>query len=469
MTKVRYTSLLAAVLMLILAACGGAEPGDDQEIPDAPTTEAAATEEPADTDAPATTAPEDTEAATSAPGSTTAESEPDDGAGGEAPDEIVIGIPASLTGQYEALGRQGLDGLNMFANWVNEEKGGIDVGGTLVPVRVVFGDDRSDLDTSLRLYEQLVQEDEADFMFASYSSSLTLAQAPLAEQLDMVTMAWGASSDDIWNEGFTRTVGVYTPASQYDHTLLEFVTSTEPIAETIAIVHKDDPFTVAEAEGARAKAEELGLEVVFYDAYPAQAADLSPILTQAAGSEPDVMLVVAHFQDGALAARQMTELGIDVAASSFGSGAATTDWWDELGEAAQGTFGPTQWEPNQSVDPAAFEEPNWVGPQITPSEYATMYEEEFGYDPDYRGGLVFHSGLALMAAIEEAGTIETEAVTEAIKGLDIQTLGGGFRVDPETLIQVGHDMLTVQWQDGEKVIVTPAEAATGEAIYPANE
>lgn len=466
-SRLRIWSILA-VIALVLAACGGGD--GDQELPDAPTTEAAAeatdtTEAATDTTEAMTETSEATTTAGDAATTTAAAADGD----GEVPDEIVIGLPASLTGEFEALGQQGLDGLNLFADWVNEEQGGIDVGGTMVPVRVVFGDDRSDLDTSQRLFEQLVQEDGAHFMFNSYSSGLTLAQGPLAERLDVVAMAWGASADDIWNEGFTRIVGVYTPASQYDHTLLEYVTSTEPVAETVSIAYKEDPFTVAEAEGARAKAEELGLEVVFFDSYPAEATDLTPILTQAAGSQPDVMLVVTHFEDGALAARQMEELGINVAASSFGSGAATTAWWDELGEAAQGTFGPSQWEPTQSVDTAAYEEPNWVGPQISPSEYAEMFAAEYDYEPDYRGGLVFHAGLALMSAIEEAGTIETEAVIEAFKGLDIQTFGGGFRLDPDTLNQVGHAMTTVQWQDGDKVIVTPEEAATGEAIYPANE
>jgi branched-chain amino acid transport system substrate-binding protein len=264
-------------------------------------------------------------------------------------------------------------------------------------------------------------------------------------------------------------VGVYAPASQYDHSLLDFVAQADPAAQTVSIVYKDDPFTVAEAEGARAKAEELGLEVTYFDKYPATATDLSPILTQAWGPQPDVFLVVAHFQDGALGARQMQELGIDPRASSFGSGAATTEWWDELGEAAQGTFGPAQWEPSQAIDEAAFDEPNWVGPELTPSEWAQQFEERFDYEPDYRAGLSFGSGLALMAAIEEAGSIETEAVIEAVKGLDIQNMGGGFRVDPETLMQVGHDILTIQWQDGEKVIIAPEEAANGSAIYPANE
>jgi len=447
MKQRRHTSLAPALaLAMLLAACGG-EPGG-QELPEAPTT------------GPTTVG----ETTTTAAGATTEATE-----GTELPEEIVIGLPASLTGQYEALGRQGLDGLNMFADWVNNELGGIDVGGTQIPVRIVFGDDRSDKDTALRLFEKLVQEDGANFMFASYSSGLTLAQAPLAEQLDVVTLAWGASSDDIWEQGFTRMVGVYTPASQYDHSLLDFLVAADPPAQTISIAYKDDPFTVAEAEGARDKAEELGMDVLFFDKYPVEATDLSPILIQAWGADPDVLLVVAHFQDGALAARQMQELGIDPMASSFGSGAATTGWWDELGEAAQGTFGPAQWEPTQGVDPAAYEMDSWVGPQVSPTEFTQQFAEEFGYEPDYRGGLSFHSGLALMAAIEAAGSLDTQAVIDAFKELDIQTMGGGFRVDPETLIQVGHEMVTIQWQDGEKVIVAPAANANAEAIYPANQ
>jgi branched-chain amino acid transport system substrate-binding protein len=433
-------------LSMVLTACGG---DGGQELPEAPTTTGG-------------------EEATTI---TTGEEEPTttEGTAEELPEEIVIGIPASLTGEFEALGKQGLDGLNMWAEWVNNEKGGIDVGGTMLPVRIVFGDDRSDLDTSLRLFEKLVQEDGAHFMFASYSSGLTLAQAPLTEQLDVATMAWGASSDEIWEQGFTRVVGVYTPATQYDHSLLEFVAEAEPAAETVAIVYKDDPFTVSEAEGAQAKAEELGLEVVFFDRYPVEATDLSPILTQAWATEPDVMLVSAHFEDGALAARQMDELGITPMAASFGSGAATTDWWNELGESAQATFGPAQWETSQAVDPEAFDADNWVGPQITSEEFTAQFAEQFGYEPDYRGGLVFHAGLALMEAIENAGTLDTAAVIEAFKELDIQTFGGGYAIDPETLIQVGHDMVTIQWQDGDKVIVAPSDFANAEAIYPANE
>jgi branched-chain amino acid transport system substrate-binding protein len=385
---------------------------------------------------------------------------------GELPEKLIIGYPASLTGEFEALGRAGRDGLRMFEQWVNEEEGGVDVGGTKIPVEIVFADDRSDKETAIRLFEKFVREDGAQFMMASYSSSLTLAEAPIAEQLRVLTFGWGASSDDIWEQGFTRVVGILAPASLYDQEFLEFVSQADPAAKTIAIVYKDDPFTVAEAEGAREVAEGLGMEVVFFDKYPPEATDLSPILTEAGRSQPDILLVASHFEDGALAARQALELRLEPKAASYGSASATGAWGDELDRAAEDTFGTSQWEPGQEVDPSQFEDPNWRGPQVTPEEWAAQFEAEFGYAPDFRAMMPFHSGVVLKTAIEEAGSLDTEAIRQAIADLEIVTVGGGFDVDPETLIQVGHTMITIQWQGGEKVIVGPEENATGEPVYP---
>jgi hypothetical protein len=44
-------------------------------------------------------------------------------------------------------------------------------------------------------------------------------------------------------------------------------------------------------------------------------------------------------------------------------------------------------------------------------------------------------------------------------------LPGQFQVD-EAGKQTGHIPLTVQWQDGEKLIVTPADFAEGELRLP---
>lgn len=385
------------------------------------------------------------------------------------PEAIVIGYPASLTGRFEQLGKAGLNGLQLFEQWVNDEQGGIEVKDLdrKLPVKIAFADDKSEKETAQRLFEKFIKEDGAHFMMASYSSGLTLSQAPIAETNQVITVGWGAASDDIWEQGFQYVVGPITPSSLYDGSILELLTTLDPKPQRFAVVYKDNPFTTAIAEGTIAQAEELGFEVVFSDKYPEDATDLSPILLRAKEAEPDALFVESHFQDGALAAKQVAEMQFDVDMAAYGSASATTVWAEQLGEAAEYTVGASQWEPNMPIDPALFDDPRWYGPELSPTEWAEWFEGEYEYTPDFRAMQMFASALALKAAVEDAGTLETEAVLESIKQLDLLTTFGRFKVDPETLKQVGHQMVAIQWQEGQKQVIAPPAFKTADVIYPA--
>jgi len=384
------------------------------------------------------------------------------------PEEIVIGYPASLTGKFEQLGKAGLNGLQLFEEWVNTEEGGIEVKdlGRKLPVRIVFADDKSEKETAIRLFEKFIKEDGAQFMMASYSSGLTLAQAPIAEANKILTFGWGAASDHIWQQGFKYVVGPITPSSLYDSTILDLLTTLDPKPKRLAVIYKDNPFTTAIAEGTTARAKELGFEVVFSDKYPEDATDLSPILLRAKDSNPDVLFVESHFQDGALAAKQVAEMQFDIALPVYGSASATTKWADQLGEAAEYTVGSSQWEPNMPIDKALFDDPRWYGPKMSPSEWAEWFKSKYDYTPDFRAMQMFASALALKAAIEKAGTLDTDAVRAAIQELEIITTFGRFKVDPKTLKQIGHSMVAIQWQGGKKVVIAPPEFKTGDVVYP---
>jgi branched-chain amino acid transport system substrate-binding protein len=382
-----------------------------------------------------------------------------------AAEPIVIGYPASLTGQFEQLGQAGLDGLQLYKSWANEE-GGIQVGDQQRPVEIIFADDKSEKETAIRLFEKFVKEDGADFMMASYSSGLTLSQAPVAEANQVITIGWGAASDDIWDQGFSYMVGGITPSSQYDYGILNMLENLDPKPQRLAVVYKDNPFTTAIAEGTIARAQEMGFDIVFQDKYPENATDLSPILLRAQESDPDVLFVESHFQDGALAAKQVAEMEFDVDLPAYGSASATTTWEEQLGEAAQYTVGASQWEPNMPIDEALFDDPRWFGPKMSPQEWADWFEGEYDYTPDFRAMQMFASALAFQAAIEDAGTTDTAAVLDSLKSLDMITTFGHFKIDPDTLKQVGHEMVAIQWQDGQKQVIAPPEFKTADVIYP---
>jgi branched-chain amino acid transport system substrate-binding protein len=67
--------------------------------------------------------------------------------------------------------------------------------------------------------------------------------------------------------------------------------------------------------------------------------------------------------------------------------------------------------------------------------------------------------------IEKADSVNTDKVRSALNELEFMSFYGGWDVD-ETGLQIGHSMVDVQWQDGERVIVWPPAAKTGDVVYP---
>ena len=71
----------------------------------------------------------------------------------------------------------------------------------------------------------------------------------------------------------------------------------------------------------------------------------------------------------------------------------------------------------------------------------------------------------LIEAVKRAGSLDREKIRDAILKLNFNTVFGAFKVDQDGF-QIGHKMVTFQWQDGKKVIVWPEELAAVKARFP---
>ena len=67
--------------------------------------------------------------------------------------------------------------------------------------------------------------------------------------------------------------------------------------------------------------------------------------------------------------------------------------------------------------------------------------------------------------VKRGGTFDPDRVRDVLLALDTVTVFGHYKVDADGF-QVGHKMVTAQWQDGAKVIVWPEELATGKPRFP---
>ena len=372
----------------------------------------------------------------------------------EASNIIRLGAAVSETGKFAREGKDTRSGYNLWLDWVNDEYGGIKVGDDRYSVEIVYYDDEGNPDTVTRLVEKLITEDQVNFLLAPYSSGLTKSASAIAEKYDKIMVAGGASSDSLFTRGFKNLFSMLTPASDYAKSTLKAL--SEGGAKTVVIAHEDTPFPTSVAEGAQKWAEKYGMKVLALETYPKDITDVSAIMSKFKAFNPDVFVGGGHFNDALLFVRSSKELDFNPKAIVITVGPSNPKFAAEMGADANYIFGPTQWESTMSHQDEYFG---------TASEYAERYQAKWGEPPTYQAAGATAAALVLQLAIEKAGSLDTDAVRQAMRELNVETFYGPIQFD-ETGKNTIKPMGSIQILDGQIKVVAPKGAAVAEIVYP---
>ena len=334
-------------------------------------------------------------------------------AGAEA-QSIKIGASLAVTGAVSREGKFVKDGYDIWLDHVNKQ-GGIPVAGKRYKVEMVYYDDESNAQTGARLSEKLISEDKVQFILGPFSSPITMQTSVIGEKYKILTIAPQANAEPIYNRGFKYVFSILPPATKYFKLVLDMAATLQPKPKTVAILALNNPFGLLAAEGARDHAKSLGLEVVYFDKYPAQSTDLSAFLTQVKAKNPDLVIASSFFQESLLITKQSKELKLCPKLQVFSVGPEIPDYQKSLGKDAEYMVGSAWWLPNMG----------WKGRDFGSSQdYATRAKERLGYEPGYHVASGTAAGLLLQMAIEKAGSLDTDAVRNALLGLDVETFWG---------------------------------------------
>jgi branched-chain amino acid transport system substrate-binding protein len=383
---------------------------------------------------------------------------------------LLLGYTASLTGSQNVSSSRQDNGLQLWIDHLNA-MGGFQVGNEMVTFDTVSYDDESSSERVQELYTRLATEDNADFLISPYSSGLTAASSVIAEQYGKVMITTGAASDSTYKLGYTGVYQTYTPASSYLTGALDLLQHVDSAVTRVAFVHENDQFSTDVVTAAKDYAESLGYEVVLFEGYDSGTTDFGSFINKIEAAQPDALLGGGHFQDGSTFARQLYEKQIDLAFVTLLVAPPEPDF-AELGEAAAGIIGPSQWEPlaqftEESAAEAGLE---WFGP--SGEEFVADYIAKYDEEPSYHSAGGYAAGLILQKAIMDAGSYDPEAVKAALDAMDILTFYGRIKFDtsPEAHgLQIGHSMVYIQWQDIDdlhKEVVWPLEGMTADTVYP---
>jgi branched-chain amino acid transport system substrate-binding protein len=420
--------------MLVAASCGSDDTSETTASPAA--------------DATTTTAASAAQDTTTTTAMTEGESEP--GFAGT----IVIGAAVSETGRFSREGKDTRQGYGVWVEWVNNEYGGIKVGDDRYQVELIQYDDEGDADTAALLVEKLINEDEVDFLLGPYSSGLTMSTSAIAEKYGVLMVEGNGASETIFERGFQNIFAVLTPAGNYTQTAIKAL--ADQGAKTMVLAYEDTAFPTSVGQGAIRWAEEYGLEVLAEETYPLNVADVSAIMTKFKDLDPDVFVGGGHFNDALLFVRGAKEVGWTPKGMVITVGPSNPEFAAEVGVDADYILGPTQWESTMSWSD------EWFG---TAAEFAERYEERWGELPSYQAAESTATGLALHLAIELAGSLDTDAVRQALYDLNVDTFYGPIDFD-ETGKNAGKPMGTIQILDGSPQVVAPTEAAVADIVYP---
>lgn len=354
-----------------------------------------------------------------------------------AEDEIKVGVTVSLTGKYAEKGQDQHQGLQMWANDLNAR-------GALLgkKVRVVHYDDKSDRQTSARLYERLITKDKVDLLIGPYSSGLTLAASDVAERHNFPMVAAGAASDKIWERGYKNIFGIETPATRYMNLLVGF--AKEQGLSRIALFYAGTEFPRDVAAGVRARASELGLEIVFDEEYPKNSTGFARLIERIRSSNADIVIGGTYFDDSVAFVRQAKELNLRPKAFVFTVGPALAEFGEALGSDAEGILGVVQWIRSDGL-PGGY-------------DFSFRYRALYGRNPGHHVAYGYGAGQVLEAAVRLAGSVDRDRVRGQLAEMKFRSLLGHYRVD-ETGKQIANETRVIQWQDGRRRLILPERMA----------
>jgi branched-chain amino acid transport system substrate-binding protein len=373
-------------------------------------------------------------------------------------EDLVIGVPMSITGSQSKEGALAKQGYDMWQQWINNQ-GGIDVKGTKHKVKLVYEDDQSKPDISAQLTQKLITEEKAQFLLGPYGSSTTNTDAVVAERNGIPMVEGNGAAQAIFEHGYKYVFGVLSPANKYLTGVLDMAASLTPKPTTVAMLSADDSFSLEVAKAVTDYAPGKGFTIVYNDRYPNGSTDLSGLVANAKAKSADIVLNSGHLQEAIAINKAAKDLKLDAKMFAYSVGPSTPDFITSLGKDADYVFGGSQWTPQVKYTPSFY---------LSVQDYVTAYKKMFGTneDPDYHVAESTAACLALQKAIQNAGSLKPDRVRDALASLDVMTFFGQIKFDTRG-INVTKPMVVEQIQSGKHHTVWPADVADAKPMYPA--
>ena len=376
--------LLALVMVLSLAACGG---GGSEET-------------------------EATEAAEAAASNS---------------DVIYFGMSTPITGNNAEGGVMMTVGAQLAIDDINAAGG---INGKKVELKIM--DNKSDTKESPEIARKFVQDQEVLAVCGDYASGQSMAAAPVYEEggLVQISPTSSASGFPVMGDYQFSVAGI---ASDESPSYVQKVLVETYKVQRFAIIYANSDWGVEVADTIKALAEEAGIEVVAFESYMEGDKDFSAVLSKIRQAEPDHLLLACQYTEGGLIVNQVKQMGWDIMMSTQGS-LTQPSFCDLVGEANVA-----------GIASAIFTEENPDGYEF--AQRFVAHPDSGGIQPSMRASFSYDAIMLLAEAAKQCGDDLTRANLRdkliAIKDFPA-VAGGTISFEPEGYAHRVYNVVSIQ-------------------------
>lgn len=369
-----------------------------------------------------------------------------------AQDVIKFGAPLPLTGPLapEAVKQQ--QGYDLWAEQANKA-GGISVGGKKYKIEIVYADYQSNTPRAVQTTEQMITQDNVNFLFGPFGSGAAKAGSSVSEKYKVPTIAATASSSQVYDQGYKYLFGTFTPNDTLTTPLTQIVKAKAADVKKVAILARNDLFPLAIAQEMEKSAKANGFEVVYFEKYAINTLDHSATLSQIKSLSPQWIFATGYINDLLLIRKQMTDQQIKASVVSMIAGPAYQEFIDAAGPGGENITSAAWWHPA-----AQYSGKDIFG---TTANYVKLFREKYKSEPDYAQASASVSGALFQLAIERAGSLDRDKVRDELAKMDVMTFWGPVKFGPTGQIN-SLEPPVFQLQGGKPVVLAPSIIKQGE-------
>lgn len=386
---------------------------------------------------------------------------------------ILVGAPASYAAQPWSWA--GLKGQQLATKEINDA-GGVNVGGTKRPFQLELLDTRAEeagvpVSEALLGIEKLILEKKVDVLCGGPTmSEASMAVLDLVAKHNIIHLICSGTWTPGWQAKVGKDLEKYRTSFKITSSVIYVIPEGAALLnsikaqrgyDTVYVLTQDNLISRKAAEIFSAMAAKKGYKVVGQDVVPQGTTDYSPQLFQAKKKKAKILLVWTNDPTATILMKQFTDLKIPALMVGFNPAATEEEIWKQVDGKCEYSIQPLAAASNSSSKiPGA-------------TEFQKAYKEFCGKAPFGAASMSYVGMYVLKDAIERAGSLDTDAMVDALTKTDYMSIDGRVRFNPKNHWAIYSDdpkeglvSNWFQWIAGKRITVWPRSVADGEIQLP---